>query len=129
MKRTVNFGIVILIAISLIFSGCAGGAYLTTKFQPVQSIPEGKALVYIYRPYKYTGCAVHYTVNANQKPVSDVHLYVKGFVPPATERTIDPVTEPKHPEFVIFAVTVNGSGSLTCTDDIAVHPALSVTVT
>ena len=44
------------------------------KFSPVKEIPEGKALVYIYRPGSMNGAAVHYTVNANDEKVSESHL-------------------------------------------------------
>ena len=44
------------------------------KFTPVEKIPEGKALVYIYRPSKVLGMAVHYTVNVNEEKVSEAHL-------------------------------------------------------
>jgi hypothetical protein len=44
------------------------------KFMPVEEIPEGKALVYIYRPGSMVGAAVHYTVNANDEKVSEYHL-------------------------------------------------------
>jgi hypothetical protein len=44
------------------------------KFSPVKEIPEGKALVYIYRPGSMSGAAVHYTVNANDEKVSESQL-------------------------------------------------------
>lgn len=44
------------------------------KFTPVENIPEGKALIYIYRPGKFVGGAAHYTVNANDEKVSEKHL-------------------------------------------------------
>jgi len=44
------------------------------KFSPVKEIPEGMALVYIYRPGNMLGAAVHYTVNANDEKVSESHL-------------------------------------------------------
>lgn len=44
------------------------------KFTPVKDIPDGKALVYIYRPGSIVGAAVHYTVNANDEKVSEYHL-------------------------------------------------------
>lgn len=50
------------------------------KFKPVKEIPEGKALVYIYRPGKMLGAAVHYTVNANDKKVSEHHLRNKTYL-------------------------------------------------
>lgn len=44
------------------------------KFEPVEKIPEGKALVYIYRPKVKLGAVYHYTVNANDEKVSEAHL-------------------------------------------------------
>lgn len=53
--------------------------YMTTKFQEVTSIPEGKAVIYIYRPGEFTGSAIHYGINANDVPISRVHLYNGGY--------------------------------------------------
>ncbi len=50
------------------------------KFEPVKEIPEGKALVYIYRPGSMVGAAVHYTVNANDEKVSEAHLRNKTYL-------------------------------------------------
>jgi len=50
------------------------GHYLTTPFQKVESIPDGKALIYLYRPKNYTGSAVHYAVNLNGEALFP-HLY------------------------------------------------------
>ena len=50
------------------------------KFSPVEEIPEGKALVYIYRPGSMVGAAVHYTVNANDEKVSEAHLKNKSYL-------------------------------------------------
>jgi len=50
------------------------------KFEPVNEIPEGKALVYIYRPGSMVGAAVHYTVNANDEKVSEAHLKNKSYL-------------------------------------------------
>ncbi len=50
------------------------------KFKPVTKIPDGQALVYIYRPGSMVGAAVHYTVNANDKKVSDAHLKNKTYL-------------------------------------------------
>jgi hypothetical protein len=50
------------------------------KFQTVTSIPDGKALVYIYRPGSMVGAAVHYTVNVNNDKVSDAHLKNKSYL-------------------------------------------------
>ena len=53
---------------------------LSQKFEPVKEIPEGKALVYIYRPGSMVGAAVHYTVNANDEKVSEAHLKNKTYL-------------------------------------------------
>lgn len=50
------------------------------KFSPVKEIPEGKALVYIYRPGSMVGAAVHYSVNANDNKVSEQHLRNKTYL-------------------------------------------------
>jgi len=59
---------------------CAGTSVFSQKFEPVKEIPEGKALVYIYRPGSMVGAAVHYTVNANEEKVSDAHLKNKSYL-------------------------------------------------
>jgi len=53
---------------------------LAQKFSPVKEIPEGKALVYIYRPGSMVGAAVHYTVHANDDKVSENHLRNKSYL-------------------------------------------------
>lgn len=53
--------------------------YMTTKFAPVESIPEGKAVIYIYRMAEFTGSAVHYSLNVNDVPLSRIHLYNGGY--------------------------------------------------
>jgi len=57
------------------------------KFEPVKEIPEGKALVYFYRPGSMVGAAVHYALNANDIKVSESHLrngtYLVYFADPA----------------------------------------------
>jgi len=50
------------------------------KFEPIKVIPDGKALVYIYRPGSMVGAAVHYTVNANESKVSEAHLKNKSYL-------------------------------------------------
>jgi len=59
---------------------CASTSVFSQKFEPVKEIPEGKALVYIYRPGSMVGAAVHYTVNANEEKVSDAHLKNKSYL-------------------------------------------------
>lgn len=80
MKRTTILALtVISLLLVNLLSGCAGRKYLTTDYTPVENVPEGKAVVYIYR-VKALGTAVHYTVNADDEPVSDLDLYLKGYL-------------------------------------------------
>lgn len=58
----------------------AGKDYLTTKYQEVKEVPTDKAIIYIYRPYKYSGSAVHFLVKANGTPVNDSYLYSSGYM-------------------------------------------------
>jgi hypothetical protein len=58
----------------------SGSSLFSQKFTPVEEIPEGKALVYIYRPGSMVGAAVHYTVNANDEVVSENHLRNKTYL-------------------------------------------------
>lgn len=55
-------------------------AVLSQKFSPIKEIPDGKALVYIYRPKNMVGGALHYTVNANDEKVSEYHLRNKSYL-------------------------------------------------
>ena len=73
MKLTIKTSFVIF----LIFT-C--NSVFSQKFKPVEEIPEGKALVYIYRPGSMVGAAVHYTVNANDEKVSESHLKNKSYL-------------------------------------------------
>ena len=59
---------------------CTSTSVFSQKFEPVKEIPEGRALVYIYRPGSMVGAAVHYTVNANEELVSDAHLKNKSYL-------------------------------------------------
>jgi len=61
----------ILLLFTLIFT-C--NSVFSQKFSPADSIPAGKALVYIYRPGSMVGAAVHYSINANEDKVSESHL-------------------------------------------------------
>lgn len=58
----------------------AGKDYLTTDFEEVKGAPTGKAIIYIYRPYKYSGSGVHFLVKANGIPVNNSYLYSKGYM-------------------------------------------------
>ena len=55
-----------------------GGQYVLNK--QVKEIPEGKALVYIYRPGSMVGAAVSYSVNANDVKVSEARLKNKSYL-------------------------------------------------
>jgi len=50
-----------------------------TPFKEITVIPEGKALIYIYRPSRMAGAVYHYFINANDKKVSNIHLYNKTY--------------------------------------------------
>lgn len=57
-----------------------GKAYMTTEYQEVTVIPTDKAIIYIYRPYKYSGSGVQFLVKANGIPVNDSYLYSSGYM-------------------------------------------------
>jgi hypothetical protein len=54
---------------ALLLIGATGCASLGEPYRPVDTIPAGKALVYIYRPPSLGGAAISYTVHAGQTPV------------------------------------------------------------
>jgi hypothetical protein len=59
-----------------------------------------------------------------------LHTYVNGAVPPATERSIDPVEAPL--QFALACVSVNtmaAGSAITMPFSVCVHPLASVTVT
>ncbi len=66
-----------LLVIVLLFS-CT--TVFSQKFEPVKEIPEGKGLVYIYRPGSLVGAAVHYSISANEEKVSEAHLKNKSYL-------------------------------------------------
>ena len=76
MKKVFLFAI-ILCGLFLV-QGVIQAQKKTTKFKEVSEIPPNKAVVYIFRVGSY-GRAIHYTVNADDKPVSPVHLYSGGY--------------------------------------------------
>ena len=51
----------------------------TTPFEELNEIPAGKAVIYIYRVSTYA-VAIHYRVNANDKPIMNTHLYIGGYM-------------------------------------------------
>jgi hypothetical protein len=68
----------ILLALGLL-AALASCATLGPPFQPLASIPSGKAVVYIYRPPKLVGSAISFTVNAGELPV--ITLSNGGYFP------------------------------------------------
>jgi hypothetical protein len=51
-------------AITFLFTGC-----VTPNFQPVASVPDDKALVYVYRKAHIIGAAGRHQINVNGEPV------------------------------------------------------------
>lgn len=69
----------LIIAFTCIFLASINHAF-AQNFQEVKIIPEGKALVYIYRPYMFNGGGTHFSVNANDEKVSKAHLKNKTYL-------------------------------------------------
>jgi hypothetical protein len=63
MSATRSVGIAVLV--TLLLAGCASGA----RYQRIEHIPEGKALVYVYRPSGFAGSAVVYDVRVGDTAV------------------------------------------------------------
>ena len=57
------------ILISTVIVGCGASG---PTFKPVDPIPAGKGVVYIYREYGFTGGGVYGTVTANAKPITKI---------------------------------------------------------
>lgn len=53
--------------------------HTTTPFEELREIPAGKAVVYIFRVSTYA-VAIHYRVNANDRPVMNTHLSIGGYM-------------------------------------------------
>lgn len=68
--------ILMFLIVALMLSSCAS---LGPKFQKVETLQKNKGLVYIYRPKKFVGGGVSYTVAADQTPVTK--LYNGGYYP------------------------------------------------
>ena len=66
----------LVVAITVVLASCVS---LGPTFMKEPSIPEGKALVYIYRLSSIVGSAVSYLVHADEMPV--VTLYNGGYYP------------------------------------------------
>ena len=77
-----------LIAIVGFLLAFAPNQVISQKFKPVEEIPDGKALVYIYRPGSMNKALIHYTVNDNDKKVNEATLknktYLVHFAEPGT---------------------------------------------
>jgi hypothetical protein len=56
-------------SILLAASGCAS---LGEVYQPMPSVPEGKAVVYIYRPKSFVGAMISYTVHVGKTPAVEL---------------------------------------------------------
>ena len=74
MKKYRIIGVAVFVTVLL--AGCTS---LGPPFMAEPSIPEEKALVYIYRPGSFVGSAISYLVTANDMPV--VTLYNGGYFP------------------------------------------------
>jgi len=77
LVAVVIFAILALIVFAL--PSCKGKKYVTGKYVQVTEIPDGKALVYIYRPSRFLGGGNHYTINDGNDKVSRIHLYNGGY--------------------------------------------------
>lgn len=73
MKTKRVIGILLLIAV---LSSCVT---LGPPFKPVDSIPPGKALIYMYRTNAFVGGAISYDMNVNDKIITI--LYRGGYYP------------------------------------------------
>ena len=76
-----KFRMLILIAINLSLIGCASGP----AFKPVNPIPEGKGVVYIYREHAFMGAGSGVTsdVTVNNTPITNI--LSGGYFPYITE--------------------------------------------
>jgi hypothetical protein len=72
--RTLFLNLLVMAALTLLSSGCTA-----PKFSPVGSIPNDKALVYIYRKAALGGIAGNHHIFANGHPVTS--LYSGSYYP------------------------------------------------
>ena len=75
MKRSTLVRGALLVGL-LFLAGCAASG---AKFTPIDAIPEGKALVYIYRPNSLMGGAIRYHVAVGDEQI--VYLVRGGYYP------------------------------------------------
>ena len=59
-----------LVFASVLISGCSASG---PAFKPVEPIPAGKGVVYIYREPSVFGSAIYGTVSANKRPITKIH--------------------------------------------------------
>jgi len=60
----------LLVGAALLFSfGCAAKG---PKFEPLTAIPEGKSLIYVYRPSGFVGGGVFYDVYVGQEKICEL---------------------------------------------------------
>ena len=58
--------LVVVMLLTLTSLGCAS---LGSPYHALPSVPDDKALVYVYRPKSFIGAAISYTVHAGETPV------------------------------------------------------------
>jgi len=66
--RNVMFAFYLLVL--LILSGCAG---LGPVYEKIEMVPQGKGLVYIYRPSNFIGGGSWYKVKVGETPITTLH--------------------------------------------------------
>lgn len=81
MKKRISMILMPVIAITcaVYLTGCA--SLQGPEFSKVTKIPEGKAVVYFYRPKAFFGGAVSYDIWLDGVNVPFVHVYNGGYFP------------------------------------------------
>ena len=67
------------VLLAVLLAGCATTVNLTHKFEEPGVLPDGMALVYIYRPSEVFGAAIGYNVNVDNRLL--VPLDIGGYYP------------------------------------------------